>query len=210
MELFEPPQQQQILEDVYLLQGFALSGAAHLVADLHAVIQIAPLRQMLTPSGLMMSVLTSSCGKRGWISDKKGYRYSTIDPISGQTWPEMPDSFITLAQQAAAIAGFENFAPDSCLINSYASGAKMGLHQDKDERDFTQPIVSVSLGVAAMFQMGGFKRGEQALKFALHHGDVLVWGRTARLRFHGVLPVKAATHPAFGERRVNLTFRKAG
>lgn len=209
MQLFEPLQQQEILKDVHLLQGFALSDEISLLEDFNAVIQQAPLRQMQTPGGLPMSVTTSSCGALGWVSDRKGYRYSVVDPLTGLPWPAMPNSFKSLAHRAAAISGFENFAPDACLINSYQIGAKMGLHQDKDEQDFTQPIVSVSLGISAVFQMGGLARSDKALKFTLHHGDVLVWGREARLRFHGVLPIKPATHPVLGACRINLTFRKA-
>ncbi len=209
MQLFETPPQQEIVKDVYLLSGFVLPEESQLLADLAGVIEKAPLRNMVTPGGLPMSVQTTSCGTLGWVSDRKGYRYSPVDPQSGQPWPQMPQSFMTLANSAAKISGFANFEPDACLINRYHIGAKMGLHQDKDEQDFTQPIVSVSLGVSAVFQMGGLKRSDKALKFALHHGDVLVWGREARLRFHGVLPVKAAHHTSLGDVRINLTFRKA-
>lgn len=209
MQLFEPLQQQEILKDVHLLQGFALAEQVNLLDDLNAVLRQAPLRQMMTPGGLPMSVTTSSCGKLGWVSDRKGYRYSALDPLTGLPWPAMPDSFQTLANQAAAISGFENFVPDACLINRYQIGTKMGLHQDKDEQDFTQPIVSVSLGVSAMFQMGGLQRSDKVFKLPLQHGDVLVWGGEARLRFHGVLPIKTATHPVLGACRINLTFRKA-
>lgn len=209
MQLFEPLQQQEILKDVHLLQGFALAEQVNLLDDLNAVLRQAPLRQMVTPGGLPMSVTTSSCGKLGWVSDRKGYRYSALDPLTGLPWPAMPDSFKRLAHQAAAISGFENFVPDACLINRYQIGAKMGLHQDKDEQDFSQPIVSVSLGVPAIFQMGGLQRNDKVFKLALQHGDVLVWGGESRLRFHGVLPIKTATHPVLGAYRINLTFRKA-
>lgn len=210
MDLFEQTGQQEILPDVYLLRGFALGEQSHLLTHLHAVLAIAPLRRMKTPSGLSMSVTTSSCGGLGWISDQKGYRYSAVDPLNNQPWPDMPSCFKALAHAAAAVSGFKNFEPDACLINCYQPGAKMGLHQDKDEQDFTQPIVSVSLGVPAMFQIGGFARHDKVLKLPLYHGDVLVWGGQARLRFHGVLPIQSAQHPAFGDVRINLTFRKAG
>jgi len=210
MDLFEQSQQEEILKDVHLLRGFALPDQHHLLADLSAVIQAAPLRQMITPSGLPMSVTTSNCGTLGWVSDKNGYRYAACDPQTGTPWPEMPASFRQLAEQAANAAGFSGFNPDACLINCYLPGAKMGLHQDKDEQDFTQPIVSVSLGIPAMFKMGGFSRSDKPLKLPLYHGDVLVWGGESRLRFHGVMPIKAANHPALGECRINLTFRKAG
>lgn len=209
MELFEQPPQQEVLKDVYLLRSFALPNERQLLADLQTVTQAAPLRRMFTPGGLPMSVTTSSCGQWGWVSDKKGYRYSPVDPVNNQPWPQMPQSFKALAHEAAAISGFKNFEPDACLINCYQPKAKMGLHQDKDEQDFSQPIVSVSLGVPAVFQMGGLRRTDQVLKFTLYHGDVLVWGGEARLRFHGVLPIKNAHHPAFGDVRINLTFRKA-
>lgn len=210
MHLFAPPQKLEIIKDVYLLSGFVAPFEVQLVADLNAVTLAAPLRQMMTPSGFPMSVITSSCGEVGWVSDKKGYRYSPVDPVTNKLWPAMPNSFKQLAQLAAATAGFAGFDPDACLINCYQPATKMGLHQDKDEQDFTQPIVSVSLGISAMFQMGGFARTDKALKLPLYHGDVLVWGGESRLRFHGVLPIKAAKHPAFAERRINLTFRKAG
>jgi len=165
---------------------------------------------MITPGGLPMSVTTSNCGALGWVSDKNGYRYAARDPKTGTPWPAMPSSFRQLAEQAANTAGFGYFNSDACLINCYRPGAKMGLHQDKDEQDFTQPIVSVSLGIPAMFQMGGFARGDKTLKLPLYHGDVLVWGGESRLRFHGVMPLKPANHPALGECRINLTFRKGG
>lgn len=210
MHLFALPQKLEIIKDVYLLSGFVAPFEAQILTDLNAIILAAPLRQMMTPSGFSMSVTTTSCGQLGWVSDKKGYRYSQVDPVSNQLWPAMPDSFRQLAQHAAVTAGFASFDPDACLINCYQPSTKMGLHQDKDEQDFTQPIVSVSLGVPAIFQMGGFARTDKALKLPLYHGDVLVWGGESRLRFHGVLPIKAENHPAFGERRINLTFRKAG
>jgi len=210
MDLFDTLEKQQILKDVFLLRGFVAPVENEILADLERVIKSAPFSQMTTPGGLNMSVMTTSCGNLGWVSDKNGYRYSAHDPSSGKPWPAMPSSFKKLAQHAASVAGFEQFEPDACLINRYQAGTKMGLHQDKDEQDFKQPIVSVSLGVPAVFKMGGFARGDQALKLPLHHGDVLVWGGESRLRFHGVMPVQAASHPALGECRINLTFRKAG
>lgn len=209
MDLFETPQKDEILKDVVLLRGLVLPIEHDVMLDLATVIALAPLRHMLTPGGFAMSVATTSCGELGWVSDRKGYRYDALDPVSGKSWPAMPASFSQLAQQAASMAGFENFVPDACLINRYAPGAKMGLHQDKDERDFNQPIVSVSLGIPAVFQMGGFARSDKALKLPLYHGDVLVWGGESRLRYHGVLPVKAGNHPLLGMYRINLTFRKA-
>lgn len=209
MDLFNTSERQEILKDVILLRGFVAPVENAVLPALASVIKMAPFRNMMTPGGFPMSVATTSCGDWGWVSDKKGYRYAATDPLTGKSWPQMPASFKQLARQAASVAGFSNFAPDACLINCYQPGARMGLHQDKDERDFSQPIVSVSLGIPAVFQMGGFKRGDKAMKLPLYHGDILVWGGESRLRFHGVLPVKAGDHPALGECRINLTFRKA-
>lgn len=210
MDLFDTPKSQEVLKDVVLLRSFVAPTENEVLPALAAIIQLAPLRHMMTPGGFAMSVATTSCGDLGWVSDKTGYRYAAFDPLTGKAWPQMPASFKQLAKQAASMAGFANFEPDACLINRYQVGARMGLHQDKDERDFNQPIVSVSLGLPALFQIGGFARSDKALKLPLNHGDVLVWGGESRLRFHGVLPVKAGNHPALGEYRVNLTFRKAG
>jgi alkylated DNA repair protein (DNA oxidative demethylase) len=210
MDLFDTPDKEEILKHVVLLRGFVVPVENEVLPALATVITLAPLRRMITPGGFAMSVATTSCGELGWVSDKKGYRYAACDPLTGKTWPAMPASFKQLAKQAASMAGFENFEPDACLINRYEVGARMGLHQDKDERDFSQPIVSVSLGVPAMFQMGGFARADKAMKLPLYHGDVVVWGGESRLRFHGVLHIKAGSHPVLGERRINLTFRKAG
>ncbi|NOU41187.1 MAG: DNA oxidative demethylase AlkB [Methylotenera sp.] len=206
MDLFDTPKSQGILKDVVLLRSFVAPTENEVLPALAAIIQLAPLRHIMTPGGFAMSVATTSCGDLGWVSDKTGYRYAAFDPLTGKAWPQMPASFKQLAKQAASMAGFANFEPDACLINRYQVGARMGLHQDKDERDFNQPIVSVSLGLPAVFQIGGFARSDKALKLPL----VLVWGGESRLRFHGVLPVKAGNHPALGEYRVNLTFRKAG
>lgn len=213
MDLFDQselqPARQEILKDVVLLRAYAVPAENEILADLASVLQAAPLRQMLTPGGKPMSVMTASCGDWGWVSDHKGYRYAPIDPLTQTAWPAMPPSFKQLAQQAAEFAGFYGFEPDACLINCYGIGAKMGLHQDKDEQDFTQPIVSVSLGVPAVFQMGGNKRSDQVLKLPLYHGDVLVWGGESRLHFHGVMPLKPAHYQLLGNIRINLTFRKA-
>ncbi|HEY0842191.1 DNA oxidative demethylase AlkB [Methylotenera sp.] len=198
------------LAGVILLKGFALKDEATLLADLTSIITQAPLRHMVTPSGFAMSVAMTNCGELGWVTDRQGYRYAHLDPLTHKPWPSMPASFLALSQAAALTVGYADFIPDACLINRYLTGARMGLHQDKNERDFTQPIVSVSLGVPAMFQFGGFKRADKTLSFPLYHGDVVVWGGDARLRYHGVLPLKASTHPALGESRINLTFRKAG
>lgn len=204
------PQQELLAPSAMLLRRFALSDQHQLLADLDAVISLAPLRHMFTPGGHRMSVTTASCGALGWVSSKQGYRYSANDPDSGKAWPAIPASFLTLAQNAAANAGFQDFAPDACLINRYESSAKMSLHQDKDETDFSQPIVSVSLGIPAIFLFGGFERSDRAQRVLLNHGDVVVWGGESRLRFHGIMPLKESVHPLLGRQRINLTFRKAG
>ena len=193
-----------------LLPGFALADAPALLAAIDAVAATAPFRHMVTPGGFPMSVGTTSCGLLGWITDRRGYRYASADPETNRPWPAMPLLLQRLAFDAAARAGFAGFAPDACLINRYAPGAKMALHQDKDERDFTQPIVSVSLGLPAIFLWGGDARGDKARRIPLQHGDVFVWGGPARLRFHGIAPLKDGEHPATGACRINLTLRKAG
>ncbi len=203
------PAREEICTDAHVLRGFALPFETDLLNEIPKLIKASPLRTMYTPSGLAMSVTTTSCGALGWRSDAYGYRYSKRDAHSQQNWPAMPESFLQLAQRAAREAGYENFAPDSCLINAYKAGAKMSLHQDKNEKDFTQPIVSVSLGLPATFLFGGLQRADKTIRVPLLHGDVVVWGGRARLFFHGVLPVKAGKHPLIGEQRINLTFRKA-
>jgi alkylated DNA repair protein (DNA oxidative demethylase) len=193
-----------------LLRGFATDQAPGLLAAIEDIATRAPLRHLVTPGGYTMSVATTSCGTLGWTSDEQGYRYAARDPVSGQPWPAMPAQFAQLARDAGARAGFPGFEPDACLINRYAPGARLTLHQDKNERDFGAPIVSVSLGLPAVFLLGGMKRRDPTSKLQLAHGDVVVWGGPARLRFHGVLPLAHATHPLTGECRINLTFRKAG
>ena len=209
MELFESSKL-TFAQNVFLLKGFALANEAAFLADLTTIISQSSLRHMMTPMGFKMSAAMSNCGELGWVSDKKGYRYDTLDPITGAPWPQMPASFMQLAQSASAACGFANFVPDACLINQYIVGASMGLHQDKNELDFTQPIVSVSLGIPATFLFGGLKRSDKTDKILLNHGDIVVWGADARLNFHGIKPLKANSHEALGAYRYNLTFRKAG
>jgi alkylated DNA repair protein (DNA oxidative demethylase) len=156
-----------------------------------------------------MSVAMTNCGTRGWVSDNTGYRYDAIDPESGKPWPRMPPVFMKLAQDAAASAGFENFQPDACLVNRYEPGSRLTLHQDKNECGFDAPIVSVSLGIPAVFLWGGLRRKDKPERLGLVHGDVMVWGGPARLRYHGVLPLKQGGHPLTGGYRINLTFRRA-
>ena len=192
-----------------LLPGFALDAEASLCRDLDDLVRRAPFRHMVTRGGYRMSVAMTNCGALGWVSDRRGYRYDAMDPDTAQPWPAMPPSFHDLAVRAAAAAGFAAFAPDACLVNRYEPGARMTLHQDRNERDFSQPIVSVSLGVPATFLFGGAERAAKPLKLRLAHGDVLVWGGEARLNFHGVAPLRQDLHPVFGNQRINLTFRKA-
>jgi alkylated DNA repair protein (DNA oxidative demethylase) len=212
--LFEtPPPAESWLERLgpgaVLLHGFALTEAPALIAELGCIIEQAPWRHMLTPSGHRMSVAMTNCGALGWVSDRTGYRYVAQDPETGRPWPPLPDRFLRLAQDAAAQAGFAGFVPDACLINRYEPDARLSLHQDRDERDLSAPIVSVSLGLPAVFLWGGLKRKDPTRRIPLVHGDVLVWGGPDRLRYHGVLPLKAGHHAALGDQRINLTFRKA-
>jgi len=192
-----------------LLRGFALPEEAELVTALRHLAGQAPFRHMVTPGGFRMSVAMTNCGSLGWVSDRTGYRYEATDPESGLPWPPMPESFLTLATGAAVRAGFSGYFPDVCLINRYEPGAKLSLHQDKDEKDFDRPIVSVSLGIPAVFLFGGLSRADKVRRIELRHGDVVVWGGPARLRYHGVAPLKEDHHTLLGRCRVNLTFRKA-
>lgn len=205
----QQPRREQIGEQSYVLRGFALPWLERLLPALEAVLAAAPFRQMVTPGGFTMSVALSSCGTFGWTTDRSGYRYTRDDPQTGRPWPMMPEVFLQLAQAAALAAGFPDFAPDSCLINRYIPGAKMSLHQDKDEHSYAAPIVSVSLGLPAMFLFGGFARGDNSQRIPLLHGDIVVWGGVDRLRYHGVLPIKDGHHPRLGEQRINFTFRTA-
>lgn len=192
-----------------LLRGFALEAVADLLAALDAITARSPFRHMTTPGGFRMSVAMTNCGQFGWVSDRRGYRYDRLDPESGRSWPEQPSAFLDLAGRAAAAAGFPGFVPDVCLINRYEAGTKLSLHQDKDERDFGQPIVSVSLGLPAIFLWGGAARTDRARRLPLVHGDVVVWGGPSRLFYHGVAPLKPGAHPLLGASRINLTFRRA-
>lgn len=192
-----------------LLRSLARRCEHQLQAGLQELLAHSPLRFMTTPGGYRMSVAMSNCGTLGWVSDRSGYRYSPLDPLSGRSWPAMPPVFRELAVQAAGCAGFGAYAPDACLINRYVPGARLSLHQDKDELDLSSPIVSVSLGLPAMFLFGGFRRGERPQGVPLLHGDVLVLGGPGRLRFHGVRALGAGEHFLMGGCRVNLSFRKA-
>lgn len=192
-----------------LLRGFCADAADNLVRDIERIAGRSPLRAMSVPGGGTMSAAMTNCGAAGWITDARGYRYSATDPMSGAPWPVMPQGFADLATRAAQAAGYPAFAPDACLINCYEAGARMGLHQDKDERDFTQPIVSVSLGLPATFLWGGEKRTDKTTRIELTNGDIVVWGGATRRVYHGVAPIKGGTDPLTGAVRYNLTFRKA-
>lgn len=212
-DLFEAeaaqPGREDLAEGAVLLRRRALAAAGKLLAAVDAVAAAAPFRRMVTPGGFEMSVAMTNCGAAGWVTDRRGYRYAAADPLTGAAWPAMPAAFLELAGAAAAEAGFMDFLPDACLINRYEPGARLSLHQDRDERDHGHPIVSVSLGLPATFQFGGPKRSDPVRKLALRHGDVVVWGGPSRLHHHGVLALKEGEHPATGRARINLTLRRA-
>lgn len=193
----------------FSLAGLALAQAPRLWAEIQNITRISPWRHLHTPGGLKMSVAMSNCGPWGWVSDASGYRYQRTDPLTGAAWPAMPGIFSELATLAADQAGYPGFVPDACLINHYTPGARMSLHQDKNELDYRAPIVSVSLGLPAVFEWGGLQRSDPVQRVRLHHGDVVVWGGPARLRFHGVQAVEPGHHPLTGASRINLTFRTA-
>jgi len=207
-DAFNEPRDIQIAPGAMLLSGFARPFETPLIEAVHAVVARAPFRHLLTPGGHRMSVAMTNSGAVGWVSDRIGYRYDAIDPDSGQPWPPMPPVFAEIAARAAAKAGFAGFNPEACLINRYEPGARLSLHQDKDELDFRQPIVSVSLGLPATFLFGGLNRTDRTARYRLMHGDVVVWGGPARLAYHGVMPLADGEHPLLGRQRINLTFRK--
>ena len=208
--LQQPARREQIGEQSYVLRGYALPWLERVLPELRAVLVQSPFRHMVTPGGYTMSAALSSCGALGWTTSPQGYRYSSLDPERQQPWPSMPAVLRELAINAASAAGFDGFAPDACLINRYVPGARMSLHQDKNERDYNAPVVSLSLGLPAVFLFGGHQRSDKTQKISLFHGDVAVWGGVDRLRFHGVLPIKEGAHPRMGPQRINLTFRTAG
>lgn len=194
----------------WYLRGFLLDKAPEVLAAVSSVVAVAPFRHLITPGGQKMSVAMSNCGSLGWISDRAGYRYQPNDPLTGKPWPPMPVLLLELAQRAADICGYRDFQPTVCLINRYEAGARMGLHQDKDENNLTAPIVSFSLGLPATFIWGGLQRAGKTHRFVLHNGDAVVWGGEDRLRFHGVAPVREGEHPLTGASRINVTFRQTG
>ena len=211
MDLFDdlPPETAltQMAPGAVLLHGFASEGASDLLQAIETVMAQAPFRHWQTPGGYTMSVAMSNCGPLGWVSDARGYRYAALDPLTNQPWPALPACLLDLAQRAAAQAGYPHFAPDACLINQYVPGAKLSLHQDKDERDLRAPIVSLSLGLPAVFLFGTPSRKDRPQRWRLVHGDVVVWGGPARLAFHGVTALAEGEHALLGQRRLNLTFR---
>jgi len=203
------PARDELAEGAVLLRGLAAGEDSALLGALRGILVAAPFRHLVTPGGLRMSVAMTNAGAQGWISDRRGYRYVAHDPDSGRPWPALPPVLLRLAASAAARAGHEDFVPDACLINRYVPGTKLSLHQDRDERDLQSPIVSVSLGLPAVFLFGGLRRKDSQRRIPLRHGDVVVWGGASRLRFHGVLPLRPGVHPLLGEERINLSFRKA-
>ena len=204
-----PPEMTVLGVGAVLLRGFASARAHELLSALGPVLAAAPWRHMEVPGGHRMSVAMSNCGRLGWVADRSGYHYAALDPQTGAAWPPTPEALLALAVAAAEAGGFGGFVPDCCLINRYAPGARLSLHQDRDERDFSQPIVSVSLGLPARFLWGGLRRSDRPRRIRLEHGDVVVWGGGARLTFHGIEPLAEGEHPATGACRINLTFRKA-
>ena len=204
------PLRETLTEGAVLLRGWVVNEAPALLAAIAIVAEEAPFRHLETPGGYRMSVAMTNCGDQGWVSDRRGYRYATDDPERARSWPAMPELFRAVARSAAADAGYPMFEPDACLINRYAPGSRLSLHQDRDERDVSQPIVSVSLGVSATFLFGGLERATRPRRIRLNHGDVVVWGGASRLAYHGIDVLKAAQHPLTDHLRYNLTFRATG
>jgi alkylated DNA repair protein (DNA oxidative demethylase) len=203
------PARETMAEGAVLLRGFARDRAEAVMDEVTRITAVSPFRHMTTPGGFRMSVAMTNCGRVGWISDRKGYRYDPVDPETGRGWPPLPPVLLDLARTAATEAGFADFAPDVCLINRYAPGTRLSLHQDKDERDMSAPIVSVSIGLPAVFLFGGTRRADRPRRFRLDHGDVAVWGGAARLAYHGIAPLAEGEHRLTGRHRINLTFRNA-
>lgn len=200
-------EREAIAPQAWLLRGFCVDEAAGLIEAVHAIEAQSPFRHMTTRSGGTLSVAMTNCGAVGWLSDGRGYRYDAVDPLTGRPWPPMPDRFRTLAARAAVAAGFAAVSPDACLVNRYAPGNRLSLHQDRDEPDTAIPIVSVSLGLPATFLFGGLRRQDPTRRFRLESGDVVVWGGSARLAFHGISSVPVGDHRLTGRFRINLTFR---
>jgi alkylated DNA repair protein (DNA oxidative demethylase) len=210
-DLFGPAlARERLAEGAMLLRGFAADEAPQLIESIEAIATAAAFRNLETPGGFRMSVAMTNCGPLGWVSDRKGYRYEPDDPETGRPWPAMPDIFADLARRAADDAGYSGFMPDACLVNRYEPGARLTLHQDRNERDYARPIVSVSLGLPATFLFGGLKRADRPRRIRLLSGDVVVWGGPARLAFHGIDTLADGVDSLTGRCRYNLTFRMAG
>jgi len=204
-----PRSPESLAPGAVLLHGFALEFEKDLRKALDRIVAAAPFRHMVTPGGFRMSVAMTNCGDFGWITDRRGYRYDRLDPDSQKPWPKMPQAFLDLAERAATAAGYPGFVPDACLINRYEPGARLSLHQDRNEKDFGAPIVSVSLGLPATFLFGGDDRSDRPRRVSILHGDVAVWGGPSRLAFHGIAPLKDGEHEGMGRQRINLTLRRA-
>ena len=202
------PSREEIADGAVLLRGFVKPIESELIAAVRAIVAQSPFRRMTTPGGHLMSVAMTNSGERGWITDHTGYRYDPIDPRTGASWPAMPPVLGDLARRAAEQGGFAGFAPDACLVNRYEPGTRLSLHQDKDELDYSAPIVSVSLGLPATFLFGGMARSDKPRRYRLVHGDVVVWGGPSRLAYHGVAPLADGEHALLGRQRINLTFRR--
>jgi alkylated DNA repair protein (DNA oxidative demethylase) len=202
------PSSEQLEEGAFLMHGFAAAEAPLLLEEVNRVAHLAEFRHLIVPGGHTMSVAMTNCGRVGWVSDRTGYRYDPVDPGTGLPWPAMPRPFLDIAARAAAETGFAHYDPDACLINRYVPGAKLSLHQDRDENDPISPIVSVSIGLPAVFLWGGKRRSDRVRRMPLESGDVAVWGGPARFVYHGVAPLKDGQHPLTGNTRINLTFRK--
>jgi len=184
-------------------QAALAEAVSHLASE-------APFRLPRTRGQGIFSAAITNCGTAGWWSDQRGYRYMPHQPETDAPWPAIPALFREVVGRAVTGTPWAGFTPDCCLINFYGPGAKMGLHQDKDERDFAAPIITVSLGDSADFLVGGPQRSDKAQAFAFHSGDVLMMGPPSRMLFHGVRKVHAGTSPIPGVAgRYSLTFRKA-
>ncbi len=196
-----------------LLRGFDIrkawldaSAQAQLIELLRPILKSAPLFRPVTPSGKAMSVRMTSAGSLGWVTDKAGYRYQPQHP-KGADWPAIPDAVLDIWRDLAS----PDRDPDCCLINYYGEGARMGLHQDKDEADFSWPVLSISLGDDALFRIGNQTRGGKTESIWLSSGDVVIMGGPARLTYHGIDRIRFGSSkllPKGG--RINLTLRVAG
>lgn len=203
------PFREPIGDGAIVLRAAAMATGPDLLREVAAIDTLSPFRRMVTPGGYTMSVAMTNCGTFGWVTDRTGYRYQPNDPCSGEAWPGLPDAFLALADAAATEAGYAGFVPDACLINRYKPGAKLSLHQDRNEQDMSAPIVSVSLGLPAVFLFGGLRRNDRPRRIRLEHGDVVVWGGPTRLAYHGVDALADGLHPLTGRCRLNLTMRRA-